>query len=215
MVIAVTADMVGSRELADRAGAQERLDAAIARVEADAPWAETPLTPTVGDEQQGQYATLDAALAATLLLRLALPEDLDLRFGLGIGDTTEIPAKGGPLREGPAWWAAREAIERVHALAQRRAPAARTWVVGAPGQDDVSDAAIRLANAYLLARDELLGVMSARTRRITYARCLGRTQREIAATEGVSQSAVSQAIRSAGAAAIVEGFEALAAPASE
>lgn len=215
MVIAVTADIVGSRDLADRAGAQRRLDAVIARVDADAPWAEAPLAPTVGDEQQGQYATLDAALGATLLLRLGLPEDLDLRFGIGIGNSVEIPAKGGALREGPGWWAAREAIEHVHALEQRRAPTARAWVVGAPGQSEVSDAAIRLANAYLLARDELVGSMSARTRRITYARCLGRTQREIAEAEGVSQSAVSQAIRSAGASAIVEGFEALTAATSD
>ena len=65
---------------------------------------------------------------------------------------------------------------------------------------------IAYANAYLLARDDLVASMSERTRRLTYGRCLGRTQRELAEAEGVTQPAVSQALASAGSAALVAGF---------
>ncbi len=51
--------------------------------------------------------------------------------------------------------------------------------------------------------------MSDRTRRLTAGRCLGRSQRDLAESEGISQSAVSQALASAGSAAIVEGFAVL------
>jgi hypothetical protein len=70
--------------------------------------------------------------------------------------------------------------------------------------------AARQANAYLLARDQLVTDMTARTRRLTYGRCLGRTQRALADSEQITQSAVSQALASSGSAAIVEGFRLLA-----
>jgi len=65
---------------------------------------------------------------------------------------------------------------------------------------------IAYANAYVLARDELVSAMSGRTRRLTYGRCLGRTQRELAEAEGITQPAVSQALSAAGSAALVAGF---------
>lgn len=209
MAITVTADIVGSRQLADRAGAQRQIDETVLRVETAMPLAAQPLLPTVGDEQQGVYPTLPSALLATLLLRLALPEGIDLRFGIGVGTVDMIAARGGALPEGPAWWAARAAIDHVHDLQQRRAPLSRTWVVAAVGQDEVPMGEIRLANAYLLARDELVGAMSERSRRLTYGRCLGQTQAALAAEEGISQSAVSQALRTAGAAALIEGCRSL------
>ncbi len=56
------------------------------------------------------------------------------------------------------------------------------------------------------ARDQIVTAMAARVRRIVYARCLGRTQREIAEAEGITQSAVSQQLTTSGAAAIVAGY---------
>ena len=41
--------------------------------------------PTVGDELQGVYARLNDALVSLLLLRLALPDGMECRFGLGVG----------------------------------------------------------------------------------------------------------------------------------
>ncbi|WP_417564720.1 SatD family protein [Microbacterium sp.] len=208
MVIAVTADVIGSRRLDDRAGAQRTLDEAIARVENDLPVADRPLRPTVGDEQQGVYPTLAAALGSLLLLRLALPDTVGLRFGLGIGPIGVVPSEAAAsgIPEGPGWWAAREAIDRVHELEQRAVPGARTWVVAHESEPAAAHDAARLANAYLLARDQLVTAMSERARRLTYGRCLDQTQRSLATAEGITQSAVSQTLAAAGSSAVVEGF---------
>ncbi|TQJ32440.1 SatD family protein [Microbacterium sp. SLBN-146] len=206
MNVAVLADIVGSRRLPDRAAAQSTLDGAIAQVEREFPDLVRPLRPTVGDEQQALYPDLDSAMAALLLLQLTLPEGLECRFGIGVGDVLTVPAAGGSIPEGPGWWAARDAIEMVHSLQKRTAPRARTWVVAAERDDAHMERTTRLANAYLLARDEIVGSMSARARRLTYGRCRGIAQRDLAESEGITQSAVSQALAVAGAASLIQGF---------
>lgn len=213
MTIAVTADIIGSRQLADRASAQRTIDAAIARVEHDFPVATRGLRPTVGDEQQAVYPTLAAALGAILLLRLALPDGVEFRYGVGIGDVGTVPsavsAQG--ISDGPGWWAARSAVEHVESLQKRAAPHARSWIVAHESAEDHGVDAVRWANAHLLTRDEIVGAMSERVRRLTYGRCLSRTQRELAAEEGITQSAVSQGLSTSGAAAIVESFRLISA----
>ena len=121
---------------------------------------------------------------------------------IGVGASGVVPSRAGDLTEGPAWWAAREAVETVHALQERTIPGARTWIVAAEGEDEAS---LRLSNAYLLARDQLVSAMSERTRRLAYGRLLGQTQKELARAEGITQSAVSQALAAAGVGALVEG----------
>jgi hypothetical protein len=209
MTVAVLADIVGSRRLADRAAAQRTLDATVARVESDLPVAIQPMRPIAGDELLGIYPTLDSALASLLLLQLALPDGLECRFGIGIGAVAVVASVAGDIPEGPGWWVARDAIDAVHAMEQRAAPSARTWVLAAPEEDEHMHRSAHLANAYLLARDQLVGGMGERARRLTYGRCRRLTQRELAAVEGITQPAVSQALASAGSAAIVEGYFAL------
>ncbi len=205
MTVAVTADIVGSRQLDDRDDAQAKIEAVIRRVAADVPGAVRPLEPVVGDELQGEFETLPGALASILLIRLGLPDGVDLRFGVGAGESFGVESVRGVLPEGPAWWAARAAIERVHALEQRAVPQARTWLVA---QDDPAGT-VPVTNAYLLARDEIVGAMSERARRLTYGRCLDASQRELAEREGITQSAVSQLLAAAGASSLVEGFRLL------
>lgn len=209
MPIAVIADIIGSRRLDDRESAQHTLDDAIARVEADFPLASQPFRPTAGDEQQAVYDTLEAALASTLLLQLTLPDAVAFRFGMGIGALSPILTAAGEIPEGPAWWAAREAINTVHAKQRRAAPSARAWVVGGADETEGMSTSVPLANAYLLARDQIVTAMSERTRRLTYGRCLDRSQKDLARNEGITQSAVSQALTGAGASALVEGFQSL------
>lgn len=206
MTTVVIADIVGSRKLADRSAAQRALDEAIAQTEIDHPLAMQPLRPTVGDEQQGVYPSLESALASVLLLQLALPDGIECRFGLGIGPVRAIQSAGREIPEGPGWWAAREAIDLVHAKQQRAIPSARTWVVASPDEDGAVHRSTALANAYLLSRDHLVGAMNERARRLTYGRCLGRTQRQLAEDEGVTQPAVSQALAASGATSVIEGF---------
>ena len=135
MTVAVIADIVASRRLDDRAAAQRQIARVIERVETDLPAARQPLTPTVGDELQGQYDRLDDALASLLLVRLALPDDIDCRFGVGVGDVRPIVLDDRTVPEGPAWWAARQAVETVERMQQRAAPFARTWITAAEGED--------------------------------------------------------------------------------
>ncbi|MFJ4037951.1 SatD family protein [Microbacterium sp. NPDC090007] len=211
MTVAVIADIVASRRLADRAGAQRVIADVVAEVERALPVASAPLTPVAGDELQGEYATLPRALASLLLIRLALPDGVDCRFGVGVGAVRPIDIDGRVVPEGPAWWAARAAIEHVERLQQRAAPLARTWIERAEGEDAAMSDTIALAGAYALARDHAVSTMSERTRRLTYGRCIGRSQRELADAEGISQSAVSQALATAGSSTLVEGFAVLTA----
>ncbi|HWT32226.1 MAG TPA: SatD family protein [Microbacterium sp.] len=209
MVVTVIADIVGSRRLADRTAAQLAFDETIARVEKQHPLADQPLTPTVGDEQQGVYRRLSQAMTSLLLLQLALPEGLEFRFGIGIGTVTPVGSAHGELSDGPGWWAAREAIEYVHARQHRAVPGMRTWIVGAAGQDEVMDTVVAASNAYLLARDDLIAHMSDRERRIAYGRASGLSQRALAEQEGITQPSVSKALRGSGANALIEGLAAL------
>ncbi|MEQ6896661.1 SatD family protein [Microbacterium sp. KR10-403] len=215
MAVAVIVDIVGSRRIADRASAQRAIDGVLQRLVEDGPPVDVPLHPIVGDEMQGVYPRRDAALLATLLVQLALPDGIECRFGIGLGEAGEIPSASGGISEGTAWWAARAAVEDVEALAARTVPSARTrvarWSTVAGSSDAASEGGddLRMVNAYLLARDHLVTQMSERTRRLTYGRCMGATQRSLAEAEGITQSAVSQALTSSGANAVVEGFRAL------
>lgn len=209
MVIAVLADIVGSRRLDDRTAAQHVLDDTIARVEVDFPLAAQPLTPTVGDEQQGVYLDLSDAMVSLLMIQLRLPDGIAFRFGIGVGEVRPVESVHRELADGPGWYAARAAIETVHEREGRAVPRTRSWIVGAPGQDEVMESTIAASNAYLLVRDELVGAMSERERRLTYGRLLGRSQQELAAEEGITQPSVSKSLRTAGTAALIEGVAAL------
>ncbi|MCK8468033.1 SatD family protein [Microbacterium sp. KSW4-16] len=209
MVIAVLADIVGSRRLDDRTAAQHVLDDTIARVEVDFPLAAQPLTPTVGDEQQGVYLDLSDAMVSVLMIQLRLPDGIAFRFGIGVGEVRPVESVHRELADGPGWYAARAAIETVHEREGRAVPRTRSWIVGAPGQDEVMESTIAASNAYLLVRDELVGAMSERERRLAYGRLLGRSQQELAAEEGITQPSVSKSLRTAGTAALIEGVAAL------
>lgn len=218
MSVAVIADIIGSRSLADRSAAQATFEQTIARVEHEQvaqgfPAPDAPLRPTVGDEMQARYATLNDALLSLLLVQLALPDGHELRFGVGVGPTQTLAGSAGTLHDGPGWWAARQAIDEVSARQVRVAPASRIRIVGGPREHKDMHSLIDVANAYVLVRDQLVVWMSERERRITYGRCLGRTQAQIAADEGISQSAVSQALSKAGASAIIEGLTQWGSPA--
>ena len=175
-------DIIGSRGLIDRASAQRTIDSALNRVN-DAIKTEQLLEPTVGDEVQGGFTTIGDATLATLLINLELPPDVRLRFGLGNGQVTVHDGDRRPLlQDGPGWWTAREAIGHLNGREG-------TWYVGQP--HEVPEPA--LVNAFLLARDALVARLSDRQHRMLLLSLQGRTQREVAASERISESAVSQA----------------------
>lgn len=216
-VVALIGDLVGSRTSTDRGGLHRIVRAALDRTNADVQPLQ-PLTPTIGDEFQAVFATLDEALVATLLCRLRIPEPYDVRFGVGVGGVFSLRrGEPGPVpyeQDGPAWWAAREAIDLVAGYQRRRSEprGTRTYVIDASaralpqptltGVADATDSA-RHANAFLLCRDHVISAMDGRNRRILL-RLLERVPPlRIADEEGITLSAVSQRMARSGALAIL------------
>ena len=208
--VALIGDVVGSRSRHDRFRLQEQLLGALAEVEGDLP-AVQALAATVGDEFQGVYPDIGSAVRAALLLRLALLPEVDVRFGLGSGTFSVFDAQSRPIsQDGPAWWAAREAIVTTKERAQRpRSRSARIWYVAAP-ESAGTRACTGSVNAYLACCDELLGRMTPRELRLTRGLLRGAAQLELAEQEKVVPSAVSQALSRSGAHTIIESLDLLA-----
>lgn len=189
-VAALLGDLVRSRSADDRASLHAGLSGVLAATnEQVAPLHR--LRVTVGDEFQGVYDTVGAALVASYRIRLGLIGLSDVRFGIGVGGVAVVDADAG-IQDGSAWWAAREAIQEVEQRADRPTHAClRTMVLTAPEVQPVS-AELPVALAGL---DVLLGRLDDRSRRILAGFVDGRPQRAIADDEGVSPSAVSQRVR--------------------
>src|SRR3954462_2143282 len=105
-------DVVASRRAQDRSELHERLVALLTEVN-DAFRSSTPLRFTIGDEFQGAFATVGHAVQASLRLRLGLLPDHDVRHGIGWGEVSLLQTQP-RVEDGPAWWAARDAIQQVH-----------------------------------------------------------------------------------------------------
>jgi hypothetical protein len=187
--VVVIGDLVGSRRSGDRRALHESVSAALSAVNARFGG---DLRLTVGDEYQGAFPALGAALRATLALRLELLPEADARHGIAVGAVEELVGPG-RIEDGPGWWAARDAIEAVKQsearAATRRLRTAFRLADGVTGPDPAA------VNAALIGRDALVGALSARGLSVLRGLLAGRTQREIAESEGVSTSAISQRVR--------------------
>lgn len=177
-------DLIGSREVPDRAAVQRRIGEVLGRVNDTIDTAQL-MEPTVGDEVQGGFRTIGDATLATLLVRLQLAPDVDMRFGLGYGDVTVHDDDRRPLlQDGPGWWTAREAIDKLKGKHG-------TCYVGP--DDDENAPHPSFVNAFLLARDALVATLNDRQHRMLLLALRGESQRAIAEVEGITESAVSQA----------------------
>ena len=193
--VVVIGDVVGSRESADRPALHRSLTGALAVVNDQ--W-HTDLRITVGDEYQGTAPTLGVATAIVLALRLALLPGHDLRHGIGRGATAVLDPGAG-IEDGPGWWAARAAIDAVKQQAQRPATRSARTAYRSADADEVGGA----LDAALLGRDELVGRLDERSLSVLRGLMIGRSQRELAAAEGVSASAISQRVRHDGIGVVV------------
>lgn len=195
---AVIGDLVGSRQQTSRAEAQQHLLAALDVVNTRLPAIQN-LEPTIGDELQGVYGDLHSALYATVLVRLALPEGMDCRFGVGVGEVEIVGSSAyGLTQDGQAWWSARSAIDDAEARG-RHFPGLRTRIVREGNEKG------DIVNAYLLCRDTLVSDFDGRQRRIALGVLDGKKLAQIADEEGISTSAVSQRHR-AGVSVLVESI---------
>ncbi|HEX9834678.1 MAG TPA: SatD family protein [Mycobacterium sp.] len=177
--------MVGSRHVSDRPAVHLALSEALRDVSAGA--IDAPAF-TVGDQFQGGYPTVGAAIDAALSIRLAVATHIDVRFGIGWGAVSVLDPETG-IQDGPGWWAAREAIEWT-AAAQRQPGLAMVRTSFRVAGVDRTDA--DAINAALLCRDHLLGSLDSRSIRIVKGLLTNQTKKDISAAEGISASAVSQ-----------------------
>ena len=209
----VIGDLVGSRAAPNRRALHRAVEEALDTVNAAVP-AVTTLRITVGDEFQGSYASLGAAIESALRVRLELLPTADVRVGIGRGPVQLLDAERG-IEDGPGWWAARSAIEAVEEAAGRAAtrhvrtayrPAAEATGNGAAPDGGTADA----VNAALLCRDHLVGSLSHRSVRLLRGLMDPHTtQGELATLEGISASAVSQRVRTDGIGAVLAAEELL------
>lgn len=203
--VAVIVDLVDSRKIPNREAAQSAILEGFATVANHIAHLQ-PLRATTADEFQAVYPSVSAALEATLLARLTLPEGIDCRFGLGQGDVFTVgDGTAGPIQDGSGWWLARAAIDEAHRREDSRTPSLRGWFRAADGDVGLES----LVNAYLLSRDHIVGVMSERSRKLTLGVMMGRLQGELAQAEGITQSAVSQALRRSGGANLMAAIDEL------
>lgn len=211
---ALIGDVVSSKRYQDRVALQNSVLAALQWVNGRVA-ALQPLEVTIGDEFQGAYAAVADAVRASLLLRLSLLPEVDTRFGLGLGELTVFDLNRRPLsQDGPAWWAAREAIMLVHRRQQQRgghARSTRTWFLASSRKLDhregpagaLSDAHLEaFVNAFLVCRDDVLHLPVPRNFELLRGWLLGKTQQELADEQGITQSAVSQRLNRLGAFAL-------------
>lgn len=197
-VATLIGDVVGSRRSADRPELHHSLLGALARINTDlAPV--RPLRVTVGDEYQGCFDTVGGALRAALRLRLLLLPETDVRHGIGWGGA-QVLEDDGSVEDGPGWWAARAAIDRVKHQADRAGT--RSVRTGYQPADGVPGPPAQAVEAALWCRDELIAQMPQRARLVLTGLLAGRTQRELAVELGISASAVSQQVRSHGIAVV-------------
>ena len=201
--VALIGDLVGSRRSSDRAQVQQHLIAAL-EIANQSTTPVQALSPTIGDEFQGVYADVGSALRASLVVRLALPADVDFRCGIGVGTLEFVGTSDyGHTQDGPAWWAARDAIVEAKRRESGQHKLLRSWfAVSEHEHTEGGGVDADLVNAFLLCRDELVSRLDARQRRLVLGVLRGTSQKELAADEGISPSAVSQSLRRAGAFAI-------------
>jgi hypothetical protein len=215
----VIGDVVASKLHADRQGSRLLLNEALARANSSIRGIQ-PLEITIGDEFQGLFGRTDEALTAALLVRMHLLERVDVRFGIGWGPLDAFDEAEAPFRQdGPAWWAAREAIEGVARMAKQneRPRGARTSFRGSYGDNDRTPGTEQrslpglpmpknlfahpdgLIDAYLLCQDEIVAGMSRRDADIFLGLLDNKPLGEIAESLGVVKSAVSQRAHRSGA----------------
>ncbi len=180
-VAAVIGDVVGSRQVPDRAALQTGLGNLLDGVGRSGA---THLGMTIGDEFQGRFASLSDAVSASLDLHLGSAGLARLRIGIGWGDLAIDSGHETQFgQDGPAWWRARDAIER---LEEMSGPA-RTLMATATKWDD-------MLNQYLTLRDNLLDDLDETDAAIARGILAGRTQRDMAGELRLHESSVSRRV---------------------
>lgn len=115
MYFAIIGDIKNSKQLTNRYEVQETLKKTLNMI--NNKYSEdlkSLFSVTVGDEFQGLLTNSNHMLEMIDMIRFSM-YPLEIRFGIGLGDiSTKIIEKDSLGSDGPAYWAAREAIDYVH-----------------------------------------------------------------------------------------------------
>lgn len=181
MQASLIGDVVGSR----RSTSREKLQRRLLEVLADVTTRVGPqLSVTLGDEFQGRYPSLTTAVTASWWLHLATIGSARLRIGIGWGEILVEPEEGGVFgQDGPAWWRARDAIDR---LGETSHPVRTVVMTGEESEG--------LINDYLAMRDLLMAGWDETDAVIAATLAEGGTQRAAAAVLGLNESSVSRRV---------------------
>ena len=197
---AVLVDVVASRDHPDRASLQTAVVNAADAVEQLEP-ALDPFTATVGDELQGTYAGILAAVRAIARLRLLLVETADVRAAIGWGDIEIHDPDRSPFgQDGSAWWAARDALDGLDRTGVGRLGVAYAEPAscsdgtrgGLPAPAPLDAGSLTLVRSHLRLLDHALARLDAVEAHILLGDLDGRPTDEIASEVGISASGVSQ-----------------------
>jgi len=188
---ALIGDVVGSRDLPNRAEVQRQLQATVRGLNRRlGDHVAVPLRLTAGDEVQGLLGRPEAVVE----IMVSLADDLhpaQMVWGLGKGTLDTDPSDDIAVLDGPCLHRAREAVES--------AKSGGRWLVA----DGVEEPHGRvLGSVMTLIAAIRSGWTDTRMRYVREAR--GRQQQEVAALLGVSKQAVSQALRAADFATVVD-----------
>jgi len=202
--VALIGDIVESRTHRDRQALHDAVEAALQRANTDVP-VDDPAVITLGDEFQGVYPTLGDALRASFLIRAELHGTADVRFGVGRGAVSTLdPVRG--IHDGPAYWAARDAIVLAEEKAGRAQTRTSRTAYVAPDEPPEQVAAVQAA---LDCLDFMVGSLSTTSREILGGLMQGHAQHDLAAAVGISPSAVSQRVRRDGIGVALEAMTTL------
>ena len=197
-------DVIHSRRHPDRSALQAILLQVFTEVDEDFdPLQEYRMT--LGDEFQGLFTSIGEALLSSFRLRVSLLlMGVDVRFGVGWGEIPVHDAAQAPFaQDGPGWWHAREALERVQTTEQKREwpKKCRTALHSDCSERD------SLANAFLICRDSLLENMDEVDLNLILGHLRGETTIDMAKTLGISRSAITQRQQGHGIYAVLRAHE--------
>lgn len=115
MYFAIIGDIVNSKKLTNRWIIQKELKEVLDLVNTDyKEYLVSMFSITLGDEFQGLFKNADKLLQVMDIIRCKM-HPVELRFGIGIGNmNTKIIHDTSMGSDGPAYWAAREAINYIH-----------------------------------------------------------------------------------------------------
>jgi hypothetical protein len=194
--LALMGDLVGSREVPDRAGLQRRLTELLSDLnERYRPWLEAPLRVVRGDEFQGLFRAPHLLIPVITTIEDRM-HPVRVTFGAGWGALSTDPGSDVGALDGPAFHRCRDALEE----ARRQGEWARTRGLGTS------------LDALVTAHLSLLAAVRSRwtdTQRGYVRAARSSLQREVAEAYGVSESTVSKSLSAARFPVVLAGEHAL------